>query len=250
MAASLPDRVALVTGAAQGIGAAIAARLARAGARVVIADRDPEGAEASAQALREEGLEARSTVADVTRAADADAMVAEALEHEGGLDILVNNAGITGPTAPVWELSDDDWLRVIDVNLTGLFYASRAAIRPMRERGRGAIVTVASIAGKEGNPNLVPYSASKAGAIGLTKALAKEVVGDGIRVNCVAPAVIESPLLAGMSQETIDYMTERIPMGRVGTAEEVAAVVHFLASDEASFVTAQCYDVSGGRATY
>ena len=250
MSAALSDRVALVTGAAQGIGEAIVARLGRAGARVVVADRDGEGAERVAKSLREEGLAARSTVADVTRAADADAMVAGTLEREGSLDILVNNAGITGPTAPIWELDDDDWQRVIDVNLTGLFYASRAAIRPMRERRRGSIVTVASIAGKEGNPNLVPYSASKAGAIGLTKALAKEVVEVGIRVNCVAPAVIESPLLAGMSQETIDYMTERIPMGRVGTADEVAAVVHFLASDDASFVTAQCYDVSGGRATY
>lgn len=250
MSAALPDRVALVTGGAQGIGRAVAVRLARAGARVVIADRDGGGADAAAAELREEGLAARATMADVSRSGDAARMVDEALEREGSLDILVNNAGVTGPTAPIWELEDEDWQRVIDVNLSGVFFASRAAIRPMRERGGGTIVTVASVAGKEGNPNLVPYSASKAGAIGLTKALAKEVVGDGIRVNCVAPAVIESPLLEGMSQETIEYMVSRIPMGRVGTPEEVAAVVHFLASDDASFVTAQCYDVSGGRATY
>ena len=246
----LPERVAIVTGAARGIGFAVAERLSRAGARMVVADVDERSALAAVDRLREGGAEAVEAVADVTRPDEVEAMVERAIALFGGLDILVNNAGITGSDAPLSEVTDEDWERVMGLNLTATFYCCRAAISRMRERGAGAVVNVASISGKEGNPNMIPYSVSKAGVICLTKALAKEVVDDGVRVNCVAPAVIETPLLEQLGPEVIEYMTSKVPMGRMGRPEEVAAVVHFLASDDASFVTGQCYDASGGRATY
>lgn len=246
---SLRGRVAVVTGAAQGIGLAITERLHEAGARVVLADADGEAAAAAADRLGGVG-DALDVEADVTRPDEVRAMVRRTVEAFGSLDVLVNNAGITGRAAPLWELDDEDWERVLAVNLTGVFNCCRAAVVPMREQGRGAIVTVASVAGKEGNPRMIPYSASKAGAIALTKALAKEVLADGVRVNCVAPGVIETPLLDQLTPEAVEYMRSRVPLGRMGTAQEVAAVVHFLASDDASFVTGQCYDASGGRATY
>jgi 3-oxoacyl-[acyl-carrier protein] reductase len=177
-------------------------------------------------------------------------MVERAIDAFGKLDVLVNNAGITGRDTSLSKITDEDWESVLKLNLTATFYSCRAAIPLMREQRSGAVVNVASISGKEGNPNMIPYSVSKAGVICLTKALAKEVIHDGVRVNCVAPAVIETPLLDQLRPEAIEYMTTKIPMGRMGRAEEVAAVVHFLASDDASFVTGQCYDVSGGRATY
>jgi 2-dehydro-3-deoxy-L-rhamnonate dehydrogenase (NAD+) len=246
----LPEKVAIVTGAARGIGFAIAERLSRAGARVVVADIDEESAGAAVERLREGGAEAVEALADVTKPEEVGAMVERAIDAFGKLDVLVNNAGITGRDASLSKITDEDWERVLKLNLTATFYCCRAAIPRMREQRSGAVVNVASISGKEGNPNMIPYSVSKAGVICLTKALAKEVIHDGVRVNCVAPAVIETPLLDQLRPEAIEYMTTKIPMGRMGRAEEVAAVVHFLASEDASFVTGQCYDVSGGRATY
>jgi NAD(P)-dependent dehydrogenase (short-subunit alcohol dehydrogenase family) len=246
----LPERVAIVTGAARGIGLAIAKRLRVAGARIVIADIDETAAAAAAGALDPEGGRVLGVGTDVTSAASVEWMVEATLEAYGRIDILVNNAGITGASKPLWELDYATWTRVLDINLNGVFLCCRAVIGHMREHARGAIVNVASIAGKEGNPNLIPYSVSKAGVIALTKALAKETATQGIRVNAVAPAVVETDILQQMMPETVQYMLSKIPMNRFGTLEEVAAVVHFLASDDASFVTGQTYDVSGGRATY
>jgi 2-dehydro-3-deoxy-L-rhamnonate dehydrogenase (NAD+) len=176
--------------------------------------------------------------------------VQAAHDWHGRLDIVVNNAGITGRSVPTWELSDDDWRQVIDVDLTSVFFVCRAAVRLMRPRASGRIINIASIAGKEGNPTLVPYSTAKAGVIGLTKALAKEVATQGILVNAVAPAVIGTDLLQQMERSTVDMLIAKIPMGRVGKPEEVAALVAWLASDECSFSTGAVYDLSGGRATY
>jgi 2-dehydro-3-deoxy-L-rhamnonate dehydrogenase (NAD+) len=240
------SRTALVTGAARGIGLAIARRLAADGLRVALLDLDPAVKDA-AQAV---GGEALALVADVTRAADVDGAVARVVDRWGRLDVLVNNAGITGRSFPIWELTDDDWRRVIDVDLTSVFLCCRAAVRAMLAQGAGRIVNIASIAGKEGNPTLVPYSSAKAGVIGLTKALAKEVATRGILVNAVAPAVIGTALLEQMERSTVDLLVSKIPMGRVGTPEEVAALVAWLASGECTFSTGAVYDLSGGRATY
>ncbi len=238
----LDGKTAVVTGAGQGIGEAIARRLAGAGARVVVFDRNAAGAE---RVARDVGGVA--VAGDVTSEADIDRVLAAA----GAVDILVNNAGVTGKTARIWDLSRADLEGVLAVNLVAPFLWCRAVIRGMVERRYGRIVNMASIAGKEGNPTLGPYSASKAGLIALTKSLAKEVAGPGdVTVNAVSPAVIATPILEGIPQATIDYMVSRIPLGRTGRAEEVAALVHFLASAEASFTTGQCYDISGGRATY
>jgi 3-oxoacyl-[acyl-carrier protein] reductase len=247
---ALRDRVALITGGAGGIGLAVANRFARAGARVALADIRIEAARQAAESLSKGGYEAVGLGGDVSRSADADAIAAGALERFGRIDILVNNAGRMGRVAPLWELTDQDWNELIAVDLTSVFLLSRAVVPHMRARRSGCIVSVASIAGKEGTPRLIPYSVAKAGIIAFTKALGKEVIADGIRVNCVAPGVVETPLLDQLPPESTQLMLSKAPMGRFGTADEVAAVVHFLASDAASFITAQCVDASGGRATY
>ncbi len=243
---ALTGRAALVTGAGRGVGEGIARRLAEAGARVAVFDREAGTAQAVARDLG--GL---AIVGDVCSATDAAAAVARVDEELGGLAILVNNAGITGRADLSWNLEPEEFRQVLEVNVIGPFLLCKAAVPGMLARGYGRILNVASIAGKEGNPTLVPYSASKSALIAMTKAMAKEVAGRGdLTVNAIAPAVIRTPLLDALPRATIDYMVSRIPMGRTGTIAEVAALVHYLVSAEASFCTGQCYDLSGGRATY
>lgn len=227
-------RVALVTGGASGIGRATVERLREGGATVVVFDRDPSA----------------DIRGDMARSSDLDAAVADVERKHGRLDILVNSAGIPGQSLRTVEVTDDEWQRVMAVNANGSFYACRAVIPGMVARGYGRIVLVASIAGKEGNPMAAAYSASKAAVIAMTKAIGKDLAGTGVLVNCVAPAVIETPILAGLSQEHIDYMVERIPLGRMGKPEEVAALICWLASEDCSFSTGATFDISGGRAVY
>jgi 3-oxoacyl-[acyl-carrier protein] reductase len=240
----LKGRVAAVTGGARGIGFAIAARFAQSGSKVALWDL--AGAEASAGKLPG----AIGVAMDVTQEKSVAAAVAETERRLGPVDILVASAGIAGPTATAVEYSVADWQKVIDIDLTGVFLCNRAVVPGMTKRNYGRIVNIASIAGKEGNPKGAAYAAAKAGVIGFTKAIAKELATTGVRVNCVAPAVIKTELLEQVSDDFIKFMLSKIPMGRFGTVEEVAALVAWLASEECSFSTGAVYDLSGGRATY
>jgi 2-dehydro-3-deoxy-L-rhamnonate dehydrogenase (NAD+) len=233
------DRVALVTGGSSGIGRATAERLLREGARVATLAVDggaPEGALA--------------LTGDVTESAQVDEAVATVTSELGPIDILVCSAGVPGRSLRTVDVDDEEWTRVLAINAGGVFFCNRAVLAGMVERGYGRIVNVASIAGKEGNPMAAAYSASKAAVIALTKSIGKDVAQTGVLVNCIAPAVIDTPILEGITQEHVDYMVERIPLGRMGTAEEVAALACWLASDECSFSTGATFDISGGRAVY
>jgi NAD(P)-dependent dehydrogenase (short-subunit alcohol dehydrogenase family) len=244
------DQVAIVTGAATGIGQAIASRLGGEGARILIVDLDRDEAERAAGELVANGIDVRVQLGDVADPAVAASSVSQALETWGRIDVLVNNAGIGGNVAPIWELPVEEMDRVYRSNLRGVFLFCHEVIPHMMERDYGRIVNIASIAGKEGNPRMVPYSATKAAVIGLTKSVGKELANTGIRVNCITPAVIQTRILDQLTPAQVNYMLERIPMGRTGEVSEVAALVAWLASRECSFSTGAVFDISGGRATY
>jgi 2-dehydro-3-deoxy-L-rhamnonate dehydrogenase (NAD+) len=241
----LNGRNAVVTGGASGLGFAIAERLARSGANVVIWDIDDEAARAAAKKLG--GFAIAADVGDLAAVTHA---VGKTLGLVPAIDVLVNNAGITGPNVKLWEYPAQDWRQVFAVNVDGTFHCCRAVVPHMRERNYGRIVNIASVAGKEGNPNASAYSASKAAVIALTKSLGKELADTAIRVNCVTPAAVRTPLFAQMTQAHIDYMLSKIPLGRFGEPQEIAALVTWLASEECSFSTGAVFDLSGGRATY
>jgi 2-dehydro-3-deoxy-L-rhamnonate dehydrogenase (NAD+) len=242
----LDGRVAIVTGAARGIGRAIAERFAASGARVAIWDVDGAAARAAAQEI----AGAIDLACDVTEPATIDAALAATEARLGAPDILVNNAGISGPNLPLDEYPAAEWRRVVEIDLVGVFNCCRAVVPVMRRRDYGRVVNIASIAGKDGNPNASAYSAAKAGVIGLTKSLGKELAETGIRVNCVTPAAARTDIFAQMTEAQVAYMLSKIPMGRFVLVEEIAGLVAWLASAECSFSTGGVFDISGGRATY
>ena len=243
MKTKLDGQVAIVTGAARGIGLAIARLLAERGAKVIVWDRD-------LVPLQDAGFKPDAAeVVDVASYPSIEAAFNKALKAFGQLDILVNNAGINGPIKPAWEYPLEDWDRVIAIDMNSVFYASRLAAKHMRDRKQGRIITVSSIAGKEGVPNISAYSAAKAGVIGFSKALAKELADSGVTVNCIAPAMTATDLLTGMTEEHIRNMKAKIPMGRLVEVDEVAELAAWIASPACSFTTGFVFDITGGRAT-
>jgi 3-oxoacyl-[acyl-carrier protein] reductase len=239
-------RCAIVTGGASGLGKAVAKRIVAEGGKAVLWDVNADALEA---AKAETGATDVYAL-DVSDQAQVEAAAAAANAALGKIDILVNSAGITGATAPVHEFPLDSWKRVIDINLNGLFYCCRAVVPFLIANGYGRIANLASVAGKEGNPNASAYSASKAGVIGLTKSLGKELAEKGVIANALTPATFESPILAQLPQSQVDYMRSKIPMGRLGEVDESAAMVCFMVSEECSFTTASTFDTSGGRTTF
>jgi NAD(P)-dependent dehydrogenase (short-subunit alcohol dehydrogenase family) len=246
----LAGKISVVTGAAMGIGREVALRLARDGSDVVICDMEKEPAREVVNLIQSMGRKSLFFEVDVARWEQVKAMVDAVLGKFKRVDILINNAGIVGPVAPVWEYPVEDWDRVMEVNMKGIFLCCKAVVPSMLKRKSGRIVNIASIAGKEGNPRMSAYSSSKAAVIAFTKSLAKEVAQQNIVVHCVAPAVIDTRMMEIMGSEQRAFLLSKVPMGRFGKPSEVAALVKFLVSDECSFSTGQCYDLSGGRAVY
>ena len=241
------SRHAVITGGATGLGLAIALRLLASGGSVSLWDRDAAAAQAAAKAL---GSKAHAVQVDVAVHASVQAATVATMAHSGRIDALVNCAGITGPNTKVWDYPVDAWRQVMDVNLTGLFMCCREVVPHMRSANYGRIVNIASVAGKDGNPNASAYSASKAAVIALTKSLGKELADTGVRVNCVTPAAVKTAIFDQMTPEHIAFMLSKIPMGRFGTPEEVAAMVGWLCTEDCSFSTGAVFDLSGGRSTY
>lgn len=242
----LEGRVVIVTGAARGIGLAVAERLTASGASVAVWDMDGAEAEKAAATLKN----AQAIAVDVSDEESVNRAVAQTLDHYGRIDCLVNNAGIAGSTGPLWKYPVDTWRKIVDIDLTGVFLCCRAVVPVMLENDYGRIVNVASVAGKEGNPNASAYSSAKAGVIALTKSLGKELATTGIRVNAVTPATVKTEILKQFDQSQVDYMLSKIPMGRLGLPEENAALIAWLCSEDCSFSTAAVFDTSGGRCTY
>jgi 2-dehydro-3-deoxy-L-rhamnonate dehydrogenase (NAD+) len=245
----LSGRRAVVTGAAQGFGRAIAERFLQSGARVALWDVDAKEAARTAAELSGTG-ETFSRTVDVSDIADVDAATADTVRAFGGIDILVANAGIAGPNHKTWEYPPDDWRRVIDVDLMSVFYCCRAIVPVMLQQKYGRIVTISSVAGKEGNANASAYSTAKAGVIALTKSLGKELAGENIAVNCITPAAAKTRIFEQMSQAHLDWMLSKIPRGRFLQIGELASLAAWLASEENSFSTGAVFDISGGRSTY
>jgi 2-dehydro-3-deoxy-L-rhamnonate dehydrogenase (NAD+) len=244
----LQGKVAIVTGGARGIGLAITQRLIDSGARCAVWDRDPAALAEAEKALPRGSC--HTCAVDISKPESVSAAMEQTLKHFGSVQILVNNAGIAGVTKKTWEMTPAEFQEVLQVNLFGVFLCCRAVVPHMIEQKYGRIVSIASIAGKEGNPNASHYSSAKAGVIALTKSLGKELAKTGVLVNCITPAVIQTDILKQVTQEHIDYMLSKIPMGRFGQKEEAAALVAWLCSDDCSFSTGAVFDLSGGRATY
>ena len=246
----LKGKVAIVTGAGRGLGWGIAERLVRDGAILVVAEIDPKSGEEKAGVVSRMGREALFLKVDVSRWVDVEKMAQKVVEKFGRIDILVNNAGLMGNYYPVTDYPEEEWDRLIGVNLKGVFLCCKAVLPVMIRQKYGKVISLASVAGKEGNARMPAYSASKAAVMALTKTMAKEVASYSINVNCISPALCETDMAKDMTPEQRALLISKIPMGRLGKVEEVAALVKFLASDESSFVTGQCYDISGGRSVY